>query len=134
MKSKKLSEIEWTTCWMAVRYAIGRGTITSVSLAGDVVRSYCKRLNDNQKKQLADEVDRYYNNYPGNQDKNDDTKRIWKKFAKYMIGNYTDIKATDDSVHPCFEFCEVWYTVAAYEKNPSIDAFIPEENIKEIME
>ena len=44
-----LSDIEWDTCWMAIRYAMGRQTISSATLPKELCQAYFYRWTDGQK-------------------------------------------------------------------------------------
>lgn len=50
---KPLTDIEWDTCWMAIRYAMGRMTISSATLPRDLCAAYFDRWSDNQKKAIV---------------------------------------------------------------------------------
>ncbi len=51
-----LSSIEWNTCWMAIRYAMSRQTISSTSLPGELVESYYHRWTVDQKMIIAKDL------------------------------------------------------------------------------
>ncbi len=53
---KSLTEIEWTTCIMAVRYAMNGQTISTSYLPPMLVEAYWKRWSDGQKQFLADDL------------------------------------------------------------------------------
>lgn len=50
---KPLSEIEWTTCWMAIRYAMSRCSAASASLPGELLAAYFYRWTDAQKRAIV---------------------------------------------------------------------------------
>lgn len=58
-KKKPLSEIEWDTCWMAIRYARGRKTISSAMLPREILNAYYLRFTDNQKSMLYRDLKQY---------------------------------------------------------------------------
>lgn len=50
---KPLSDIEWTTCWMAIRYAMDRRSAASASLPGELLAAYFYRWSDAQKRAIV---------------------------------------------------------------------------------
>lgn len=60
---KPLSEVEWDTCWMAVRYAMGRMTIASATLPRQLLRAYHERFSDNQKSLLVKDLREYLDSH-----------------------------------------------------------------------
>lgn len=48
-----LTRIEWDTCWMAIRYAMGRKTIASATLPRELCQAYFYRWSDNQKTMIV---------------------------------------------------------------------------------
>lgn len=61
MKNKPLSEIEYETLWMAIRYAMGRQTIASASLPDMIIKHYGKRLSNYQKGLIVHDLENHLN-------------------------------------------------------------------------
>lgn len=57
--NKPLTDIEWDTCWMAIRYACGRKTIASAMLPRDLIDAYYHRWTDSQKQLIAKDLRSY---------------------------------------------------------------------------
>ena len=51
-----LSEDEWDTCWMAIRYAMNRMTISSASLPNELLSAYYSRWTPRQKEMIVREL------------------------------------------------------------------------------
>lgn len=62
-KFAPLTDIEWTTLWMAMRYAMGRETIAASTLPGEIAQVYYHRLTEQQRRQLVEEIDRHEEEY-----------------------------------------------------------------------
>ena len=56
-----LSAIEWTTCWMAIRYAMGRQSASSASLPTELLAAYYNRWNDDQRNMIIRDLREYLN-------------------------------------------------------------------------
>lgn len=52
-QTKPLTEIEWTTCWMAIRYAMGRCSAASASLPVELLTAYFYRWTEAQKRAIV---------------------------------------------------------------------------------
>lgn len=107
-----LSSVEWTTCWMAVRYAMGRQSIQSASLPRDLLRAYWKRWTNGQKEMIVRDLrDRLEDvkdwnglneGYFG--DKNIDHPE-WMKFMLTLDPTvHKQAKLIDGSIVPVFEY------------------------------
>lgn len=48
-----LTRIEWDTCWMAIRYAMGRKTIASATLPRELCQAYFYRWSEDQKTMIV---------------------------------------------------------------------------------
>lgn len=48
-----LSEVEWDTCWMAIRYAMNRRSAASASLPTELLEAYYFRLTSRQKEMIV---------------------------------------------------------------------------------
>jgi hypothetical protein len=55
-KIKPLSDWEWDLTWSSLRYFCGRYSIASAMYPSDLVRNFGKRLSDDQKEQLSQEI------------------------------------------------------------------------------
>lgn len=124
-KDTPLSDIEWTTLWMACRYAYTRQTIASTTLPREIIMEYYYRMTEQQRRQLAEDITRELDTW-GSQIENS-----WKKFAVAMNSdNHYSVTAIDGSHHTCFRFNDRVFPLKSYLANPSVDTFIPEENIR----
>lgn len=54
-----LTDTEWTLIWMAMRYAMGRETIATSSLPGEIAQAHYHQLSELQRRQLVAEMDRH---------------------------------------------------------------------------
>jgi hypothetical protein len=59
---KPLSEIEWTTCWMAIRYAMGGRSAASASLPGELLAAYFNRWTAAQKRAIVRDLRQHLEN------------------------------------------------------------------------
>lgn len=59
----KLSNIEWTTCWMSIRYALGRRSAASASLPVDLLAAYYDRWTSDQCYAILCEIRDYRSKY-----------------------------------------------------------------------
>lgn len=61
--TQPLTNVEWDTCWMAVRYAMGRRTAASASLPRKLLRAYYHRWTDAQKLQIARDLKEFMGDF-----------------------------------------------------------------------
>lgn len=59
-KNKPLTNIEWDTCWMAIRYAMGRKSISSAMLPRDLLSAYFDRWTLEQRSLILRDLKEYY--------------------------------------------------------------------------
>lgn len=102
-----LTDIEWTTCWMAMRYAKGRSSIASIMLAGDIVKEYWSRFTDLQRSMLAKEDDNHV--HPA-----------WKKFFAALNPETVTIQGKEIRI---FKANGRAYPFEEYLKNPHMEVY-----------
>lgn len=127
--SEPLSHLEWTTCWMAVRYAMGRQTIAAAMLPGEIIKEYYHRFSNIQKEMLIKELKRYVeeNKHFGNL-KIDNIH--WLKFLSCLdISAHFNVLLKDDTTLLCFETLGVIYPLSEYFERPYNTFYIPEEMV-----
>ena len=133
MKSKKikpLSDFEWTLCWMAIRYAMGRRTIASAMLPSTIIREYYHRFSELQKKKISRDLLDYLSDREHFGDKNiDDTH--WKRFLGILNtdGHYK-VDLIDGSEITVFKVDDVIYSLDKSIDSPFHNWYIPAENVK----
>lgn len=129
-----LTDIEWTTCWMALRYAVNRQTIAASMLPTQVVRAYYNRMTYLQKHQIVEDLKRQ-NQMWGDKAFGDPKidKNTWLKFWKAMqTDSHRNIYLKDGSVHKSFCFNGTWFPLKQYIASPFIDTYIQKQFIKKI--
>ena len=140
-KPEPLSDYEWTCLWAAQFYFLGRGTIAACMFPGDIVKNAYHRLSLSQKKALQQEITRYSDDVMRQDDATPEMKnwhemqkrdlQPWLKLAVFLDPeNHHTLTLTDDSQVDCFYFGNRWFPVADYLRNPSVDTYVPNENIK----
>lgn len=132
---KQLSSIEWTTLWMAIRYAMNRETISSATLPELIIENYYNRLSDNQKKSIVNDLRNNYKDFGNTAFGNKLVdKPIWLKFWYALDSKYHyDVKLIDGSIVTVFDCLDRVIPLSSYLENPNKMIFIPEENILEII-
>lgn len=127
---KPLSEIEWTTCWMAIRYACPRQTIASATLPSDLIKAYWNRWTVGQKKMIAQDLKRFLETESSFGNKNID-EPIWNKFLSACdIDNHETVELIDGTSCVVFEANDRYYPLDEYVKKPHAEIYVPIENIK----
>jgi hypothetical protein len=142
-KSKKvnttrLSDIEWTTCWMALRYAMNRQTIASVTLPGDLIKAYYYRWTHGQKQMIIKDLNQNdLITYVGSGGKvtafgSPTIDRIhWIKFWKCLDEKkHSKVLLNDNTEIVVFKAEGVYYSLEKYLESPTLHWTIEEENIK----
>jgi len=126
MKKKELTEIEWTTCWMSIRYAMNRQTISSYMLPSDLIVAYWNRWTDFQKEQIALDLSKEQNSFGDSQI----DKTSWSKFWKACdTKNHKIVKLIDKTECIIFEANGRKYPLNEYIKSPYKEIFIEDESI-----
>jgi hypothetical protein len=136
LKPKPLSDLEWDTCFMSLRYAMNRQTISSATLPIQLVRAYWNRWTDPQKKMIARDLK---NNEEmciemettafGNPSIDRPT---WLKFWKACdIDNHYKVKLVNGDEDIVFEANDKIYPLNKYVENPYLEIYYPKESILE---
>ena len=148
-KINPLSEWEWDLTWSSLRYFCGRYTIASAMYPSDLVKNFGKRMSDDQKLVLSEEIQKQI----------DDAKRtnddMWLKHDMEnwsSLRNYFD-KSTWREIHCSGKEIEDtviiafpserkigdtiesrWIPLDKYENSGSTSTSVNEDYIKEIKE
>ena len=133
--NNKLTEIEWDTCWMAIRYAMNRQTIASATLPEMLMKQYYHRWSDNQKDMILRDLKSNFKEYGEDSfgNKNID-QPIWLKFMNCLDKTkHFKVLLIDDTEATLFESNEVYYPLDKYISNPSQNFYCPKENIKKYL-
>lgn len=121
LKHLPLSDIEWTTLWMAIRYAMNGQTIASAMLPQDIVRTYYRRLTNAQKasivtdlKQNEEDVLRISDGRQKAFGHPEIDRPHWLRFiAALDIENHFNVLMNDGSIITCFQVGDRYYYSAA---------------------
>lgn len=131
----KLTDIEWTTCWMAIRYAVNRRTIAAATLPADIIRAYGQRFTKGQKAMLVrdlKEEEEYMQRMGKTAFGNPDIDRPhWLRFMTALDeAAHYEVELTDGTTCTVFEANEKVVPLGRYMKEPLWDWYIPRRNIK----
>lgn len=137
INTKPLTDIEWETCWMAIRYAMNRQTIASSLLPYMLIQAYWTRWTDDQKRTIYRDLksnEDYYTSLKsagesafGNKDID---RPIWLKFMEACnIDNHWWYGYEDRQVL-VFQANNRLYPLEEYIKNPANEIFIDEKDLK----
>jgi hypothetical protein len=135
--TKPLTEVEWDTCWMAIRYSMGRQTIASATLPRQLCEAYFDRWSEGQKRTIVRDLRQHLQDkarWNGEStahfgDKNIDHPE-WMRFLLSLDKNsHITIKDNEGNKHTAFKFngkihpLDWWkYTYEAY-FNPEMITF-----------
>jgi len=146
-KIRPLSEWEWDLTWASLRYFCGRYTISSAMYPSDLVMNFGKRLSDDQKRTLSEEIQKQIDYAMKNDDnmwlttdmenwsalRNYFDKSTWKE----LECDGDDIEKTSIIAFPC-EYKDKgtmftkWIPVEKYENSGSTKTMVNEDYIKQI--
>jgi len=115
---EKISDFQYTLLWMAVRYAVGRRSITSLMLPDQIVRNWGGLLEEQQKRLIFRDIiesvvdEHRFIKEPSAEDIEDNS---WLKFASWLdeTNRYT-IEAENEGkseTSECFLFMGRYYPV-----------------------
>jgi len=146
-KIKPLSDWEWDLTWSSLRYFCGRYSIASAMYPSDLVRNFGKRLSEDQKQSLSEEIQKQIEDAIRLEDNMWLTKDMenWSALRNYFDkSTWTelecegeDIKKTSIVAFPC-EYKDLetmvtkWIPVDNYENTGSTKTMINEDYIKQI--
>lgn len=123
----ELSDIEWTTCWMAIRYATGRRSISASMLPMDLVQAYWHRWTDLQKKQIVEDLQKEFEGL-GDEAFGDYS---WLKFWKALDETrHIVVETLDGKTHAVFEINGRLYPISEYISNPHQEIYLAPDSIK----
>ena len=123
----ELSDFEFTLLWMAIRYAIDRGTITSATLPGYIILNWYSRMNDGHKRSIVGDIKLLFKEHVGHDRY---SKPHWDKFlAALDEDRHFQVELIDDTIIDCFACGKTIYPLHKYIEAPHSDIYIPEENI-----
>lgn len=128
-KVERLTDLQWDTCWMAIRYAMGRRSISSATLPKQIVQEYYNKIGEGRKSLIARDLQQFLDEGGKFGDPGIDDV-IWFKFLAAMkFRDHKEITTIDGSKVMVFEANGRVYPLEQYVKNPWIECFIPKENI-----
>jgi hypothetical protein len=117
-KKKQLSDFEHTLLWMAVRYAVGRSSIASAMLPGDIIRNWGDLLTERDRKLMFRDIVEHFDDRIrfGKGDLAEDIEdNPWLKFASWLdeTNRYTVECEIDGrgETHECFLFMGRYYPI-----------------------
>jgi hypothetical protein len=123
----RLSEIEWTCLWMAIRYAMNRQTIASATLPNDIITNYYHRLSDSQKKSIVKDLKGNEGGFGNPQI----DKPGWMKFwAALDEINHYEVELIDNTKCTVFEADGKIIPLHKYIDEPYNNHFLPVENVR----
>ncbi len=132
-EEKTLSDFYWTLLWMAIRYAMNRQTIASVTLPRDIIRNCYYQLSTYQKEQIVKDLRRNDEEYKNLGFGNENIDRpTWLKFINALDEpNHYKCLLIDNSEEIVFESEGRIYPLSKYLENPFVEIYVPQENIKQ---
>lgn len=127
-QSNPLSDIEWSTCWMSIRYAMNRRTIDSVTLPIHLLQAYYDRWNDAQKRLIIQDLKQNFHDYKKFGDENIDHP-VWMKFW-YTLDKtkHLCLSLIDGSEIVGFKWNDKYYPLDWWDQIGEI--YISEESVK----
>jgi hypothetical protein len=136
-KDNRLTDVEYTTCWMAIRYAMNRKTIASATLPEMLVKAFFNRLTEGQKAQIVKELAKneeecleWSNGKSGGFGHIDIDRPHWMKFWKALESETHWIALLSDNIQVrVFEANGKVYPLDKYVTSPHQEIYIPQENI-----
>lgn len=107
-----LTRIEWDTCWMAIRYAMGRRTIVSATLPRELCQAYFYRWSENQKTMIVRDLRQHLQDtarWNGDSTAYFGQKNIdhpeWMRFLLCLEDkSHITIKDNEGNTHKAFKF------------------------------
>jgi len=130
MKQKRLTDLEWTMCWMAVRYAAQRRTGVCMGLPADLIRAYYHRFTPWQKQMLVDDLRKMVRPNAVQPRETINDKPEWLKFlAALEPDKHYEVTDTANERYTVFEVNGRVYPLHRYLEEPGKEIFLPVENI-----
>jgi len=131
---KPLSDVEWDTCWMAMRYAMNRQTIASASLPDQLIKAYFHRWSKPQKASIVRELKQNLDDFEHAFGNPQIDKPVWIKFMNALDeSTHYKVILIDDTTCTAFEVGEKVHSLEKYIEQPYHNWYIPKENIKQII-
>ncbi len=129
-KISKLSDFESIMLWSAARYFLGRQTIASACFPADVIENWHHRLHKTDKELLVRDITEHFERH-GSIGHREIDQPHWLKFASALDEDaHEDINLTDGSTCRVFRANGKVYPLEYYLRSPSIEIYVPEENIE----
>lgn len=134
LKLSPLSEIEWTTLWMAIRYAMNRQTIASATLPEDVIKAYYHRLSEGQRKSIVRDLadnEEMFSRMDGHSAFGSPTidRPHWLRFWYALDDNrHYQVKLTNGEEITVFDLEGEIIPLQKYIEEPHRNWFVPKEN------
>jgi transposase len=125
-----LTDLEWTTCWMAIRYAMNRQTIAATTLPQDIIRSYYCRFAEWQKKSIVKELEKNERDFKdfltvtpfGHPDID---RPHWLRFWQALnTESHFNVLLTDGEIITCFKVGERVYPLNKYVESPHREIYL----------
>lgn len=128
---ERLTDLEWTTCWMAIRYAMNRQTIAASTLPEDIIKAYYHKFTDGQKEIILRDLEENDENEDGFGDPKVDRPtwlKFWGALNKDVHYEVDLIDGTKGVV--VFEVNGRLYPLEQYIGAPHAEIYVPREAIK----
>lgn len=128
-KNPPLTSIEWTTLWMALRYAMGRQTIASAMLPQEVVEAYFKRLTEPQKAMIARDLGEHFNEHGCFGDPSIDNRDWLKLMRACHKDSHITVTGIDGNEYVVFECLGQFIPMHHYTIAPEAHRYMPLESM-----
>jgi len=145
--SDGISAFEYEVIWMAIRYAVGKNSISCVTLPYDLVKNVYHRFTRRQRIDVSADIMREMeriarfkgaipvlnNDVPSDVDNEFIDKshvNVWLKFAAALNDDeHVFVRVVDNAVMKVFRVGDRYYVLDDYLKEPHRERYIPLENI-----
>jgi len=128
-KNPPLTNIEWITLWMALRYAMGRQTIASAMLPQEVVEAYFKRLTEPQKAMIARDLGEHFNEHGAFGNPSIDNIHWIKLMRACHKDSHITVTGIDGNDYVVFECLGQFIPMHHYTIAPEVHRYMPLESM-----
>ena len=128
-KTRALTDIEWTTCWMSVRYAYNRESIASTTLPVSITQQYYNRFTQHQKDTLKEELSRLKKETSSGE-RHISSSQFWDMLYSALDVEKHRRLTIGDSSYVLFPYSDKLYRLDSFIKNPYKALYIPMEKVE----